>query len=1290
MAISLSEVIQLLLTGKAVTWAKFDSMKAGSIRLDSAEARRLFAFLLKSDPTHVNEANEKLFPNLIAAWKENTDPADDLVIPKSGSAKESWRLHRIEANNFGGLNSYEGPNFDLEVNGENWCLEGQNGSGKTSIASAVIWALTGFRCREQDGIFREGGQRLPILNDSGAKIGEWPPIISLPSTAAKLNTAAEAWVRLTFKNNNNETATAYRKIMSPTVGEATIEAKVDSRLLAEPQLIETGLLMPGRLAKIGFGERSQSIYDAVKLLTGLDHLSTVGEGAANLCHANKRFLKYATDNGIKQIETSLQNHLDRAVEEAKKAHYDLKITKKREEKDYAQHLREISQDCLAQAAQHLTTLTADISSDLDINTAGDRNKIKNAVSTARGLLAQGVRGIEIFEAWVALHAAATDPNLAKARTAVLEGKKNLRKAIKWDERQASDSKLRLKALASRYFKNAEHQHVDPNCPLCESKLSSPDQRKLAQELAELRDASEEAERRLVDACNLIESSIRQAMPQGLAKHMELLAEMQPRQGFRQAATERFASQPPFSDVLIGIAEFTKTKTNAIHDTLPEFSYSAEEIPQQDAKPVVASLQKKISEAERIFALAEWWSKNRDAFRNAWSDLCGKSDEQGEFPLESIEGKLASLEGALEKAVPLDELAKALNGAAKQADSWHVIYLGQIEREQIANTLEPLKDLRALVLVETASSISSLSARIKTILDRIHFRERLSFEDASLAKKAVDVMGSFSHGVRIDASSVANASWLRALLWAFTLALREQAIENKGSNSFPLMVLDDPQTTFDQRNKRNWAREIVGLANRNTAHKEAAQLLLTTHERQFFQFVVNQERLTGQQGFVVRLCDIRGVATVINGTWLTRCYDEAIATDNDEIGHSYVLRVRTYCEDLLKIMLRVEKSDVPDLDLGELAKLLKSRHDGSVSPFNRPPFTTLLKTITGGGGGKSMTLINDAHHKYDGTIGVAAAKEVKVFWEDVLQHQLHNCFKLFVQFEAYNGEPRLFPWMESSVQLPTGTAKDIATAAFSYTGIAAAAKTDGRVGDGLITIKALQAAQPVKLHNHEVYQLAAGTLEPVAGIGDTLIVSNYAPIHARNLTVSSFENRLIARRYNESEVHPHIVIFTAQSTDPYALSQPIIAAKEMISPKKIVGTLFTSAVMGIPPNDPKSEFVSISDTTKITNLLRDAKLFKVEGRSAEPIALDGQYLITQDLLYDHTTISKLDGKLVIAIDESGARYFKRLRARHGFVILESLNPDGTASAEILSIGPNKEIPILSGLIEVVGVLFELPA
>ena len=88
--------------------------------------------------------------------------------------------------------------------------------------------------------------------------------------------------------------------------------------------------------------------------------------------------------------------------------------------------------------------------------------------------------------------------------------------------------------------------------------------------------------------------------------------------------------------------------------------------------------------------------------------------------------------------------------------------------------------------------------------------------------------------------------------------------------------------------------------------------------------------------------------------------------------------------------------------------------------------------------------------------------------------------------------------------------------FLHTGIAAAAKTDGRAGDGLITMADLSEAQKVTLYNHDAYQLAAGTLDPVADIGDVIIVSNYAKVHARNLVVTSFEQQLLARRYNETE------------------------------------------------------------------------------------------------------------------------------------------------------------------------------
>jgi hypothetical protein len=65
-------------------------------------------------------------------------------------------------------------------------------------------------------------------------------------------------------------------------------------------------------------------------------------------------------------------------------------------------------------------------------------------------------------------------------------------------------------------------------------------------------------------------------------------------------------------------------------------------------------------------------------------------------------------------------------------------------------------------------------------------------------------------------------------------------------------------------------------------------------------------------------------------------------------------------------------------------------------------------------------------------------------------------------------------------------------------------------------------------------------------------------------------------------------------------------------------------------------------------------------------------------------------LVVAFDENGARYFKRLRCHGNVAALESLNPDGTASSELLSFDGSAGHPRITHALEVVGVLFELPA
>lgn len=1283
----LSDAIKTLLSGVSLSWSKSENYKAGSIQLSTPGARRLFEFLLASDPLKVAEANEGLFDGLLTAWRDTAlDPAKASIEKVVAAGTSTWRLVRLEACGFGGLNSLVGPEFSLQINSENWCLEGQNGSGKTSIASAIIWALTGYRCRDQEGLVLDDGSRQAVFNDKSEKIGEWPALVSYPSTAEKLKGTAEAWVRLTFQDNTGSTAIAYRKLSAPPSGNVTIEAKIDPALQVAPQLIETGLLMPARLSRIGFGEKSQSIYEAVKRLTGLDQLGLIGDGSANFTHKAKRFLKYAQDNGIGAIEATLKLNLERAEEEAKKADFKYSFKRKREDSEYAEELKEIAQDASKQAGEHLATLKSDIASGLDTEKPDDRAKIKSAVTAARGLLQQGTVGIKVFEAWTALAQAAKDERLAKIPAAVVIAKKQLTTAISWHQRQTDDSKLRLKALASEFFVVPDHEHTDAHCPLCESALNNAKGKVLADELAELKQSSAEAERRLSDVCAELEKGLRDQLPKELLNYFDLLVGMKLPDAFASAALDRFVNSPPFSTVLTGMAAFARDKAKLLTKTLPAFSPHS---PQTDVSiPKIADdLLNYIRSLEHLISFVDWWKTNRTDFCDAWASLRGIDDGSGQFPLDSLEGKLSSLETALEKAAPLDDIAKALTSASVEAAKWHVIYLKQQERENIAAALDPLKDLRTVVTIETANSISALSARMKAVLDRIHFRERLSFSDAALGKKAVHIAGCFHDGILIDASTVANTSWLRAILWAFVIALREETLENLGSNPFPLVVLDDPQVTFDPRNKRKWAEEIAKLANAEWSDPQAAQLILTTHERQFFQFLVNLENLKGQQGLIVSLNAISNVTTIVNGTSLAQSFSEASKNNDDKLAHAYILEVRTYCEDLLRIMLRSEGPDINNCHLGDLATKMRSLATSGVSPFNRQPFEKLLNVIAGTSDVKTLKIINDTHHHYDGTVGLAEAKDVKKFWEKALQAQMHTCFRVFAEYEAYCGEPRVFPWMDNVVEFPKGNSADVKKMSIEYTGIAAAAKTDGRVGDGLITLEDLASAEKIVLYNHDIFQLAAGTLEPIASVGHLLIVSNNAKLNQRNLVTATCGDQLLARRYNEADVHPHIAVLTGQSIDPYTLPQPIIVPKEKFVAKKIVGTLFPRPGSAIPPKVEGVEFVELADVSLANDILNNAKLFKVSGRSAEPIALDGQFIITQPVELQKQQAASRDGMLVIAVDENGARYFKRLRVHGDLFVLESLNPDGTTAGEILSSNGQMGFPKLTGLLDVVGVLFE---
>lgn len=1284
MGIPLAEITRLLLSGKTLEWPGYKDQNPGSITLNNPSQRRLFEFLLNQDSSKVAVGDENIFPGLISAWENNeSDPANFIREEDGIKNNKSWRLYHIEAYGFGGLTIFKGKCFDLYVGGHNWCLEGQNGSGKTSLVSSILWALTGKRIREHEGPVDERGEREDVVGDDGRKVGRWPPLAAYPTNIADLNQPAEVWVKLTFKAADGEPAIAFRRMISPPIGEATLEEQIDPRLKSVLRLADIGILMPARLAKIGFGKNSLTLYEAVKQLTGLDQLSDIADGCTAFGALNRKFMKYAKDQGIDGYERRFSDAIKNSRKYASEFDFKIPIHITIDRISMEEELSAASKNAFDMAGTHLVTLKNEIPPFIDTKTVSGRDAVKAAVSSARGLVMQGPKAISLFQTWKALTDAASDQNFANLPSALIMARSNLEKALEWHHRQTADGKLRLKALAALNFTAGVMS--DPNCPLCDSPLNDESGRILAAELQELRENAATAEQKIGDACRGIYEDLSAFVPEVLRNHRIMIDGMDPAEDYAAMMEEKFVAEEPFSDVLIGLGAAAKSLIEKQRFSLPRFEFPERSPPKEEPAPV-DGLRQEIHAVERLMALVGWWTAARPAFLEAWSALVGRKRPDGSFPSESIEGKLSILEQALAHARPLEDLSSQLNQAVSAARSWKKIDFEQKKREKIRNSLEPLKQLRTLVSSETSRSISNLSDSINDICKRICLRERLEYKEAVVGRKEVNVTGSFSPGMHIDAAMVANTSWLRAILWSFIFALRQETLNGIGFNPLPLIVLDDPQGTFDPRNKRKWAQELVLEANKAHESPLSSQLIITTHERHFYQILIEHEKFKAQQGLIGGVNKISEVATIANGGELQRLYDEAQAEGDDKKAREYIRKVRIYCEDLIKFMLRSISNEISDMTLGKLRNEIKALKQDHIAPFDRKAFSALISALDEGK--KAMKYINQPHHIDDETYGVAEADVVKNYWDSELLKAIHLAFSVFDTFNLYTGEPRTFPWAKTVVTFPEGNRNRVKASVMKQTGVAAAAKTDGRFGDGILTVTEWDSGEDIVLPNHDAFQLSAGTLDPVAGVGDIIIVNNYAKVHSRNLVVASFEDKLLARRLSVPDDHSQIAVLTGQSVDPYDLPPPIIVPLET-NFRKIVGTLFTSHLLQAPPIDSKQEFIPLPDASILDRTLKGARLFKVEGRSAEPIALDGQYLITRHSVVEIEHIKSLDGRLVIGIDEDGARYFKRLRCIERMAILESLNSSGTTGSEIFILDDSQRMRKLTQAIEVIGVLFETP-
>jgi hypothetical protein len=192
----------------------------------------------------------------------------------------------------------------------------------------------------------------------------------------------------------------------------------------------------------------------------------------------------------------------------------------------------------------------------------------------------------------------------------------------------------------------------------------------------------------------------------------------------------------------------------------------------------------------------------------------------------------------------------------------------------------------------------------------------------------------------------------------------------------------------------------------------------------------------------------------------------------------------------------------------------------------------------------------------------------------------------------------------------------------------------------------------------------------------------------SLVVALHESQLLARRLQVADNHNDVAVLTASAINPRLTAAPVVAKLSTLTMKKIVGVLYDSGKVS-GRQSSEMEVVECGGEAAITTIMSRAKgLVEVSGHSAEPHALDKQFLIIGDPVSLKDAETVLDGRPVIAEDSDHSRYFKRLRVDGNNIILESLEIGGDFAPILLAKTPSL-LKHLTKMWPVLGVLFEKP-
>ena len=1292
------EIEQALLTTGSVN---FGAGNGQNIVLSDPTGKRLakivFEQLRLSSASDLTN-DQHFFELLETTFSERTDETDTdaEANEKSGEPttepdRRGWKLKKIKTRGFGGLNATQKDVFEFDAANQDFCIEGQNGSGKSSLANAVLFAMTGKIHRDQYGLLDDPTKSEPVTSDQENNIGNWPPIATYPNSSDFNRALVDISVKLTFGNEeDSETIMATRRLhgMPEALQQ---EAFVDPKLQTIPTLIEAGLLMPMRIQhiRVPATEDNSQLVGLIRQLIGLEPLLNVAELVDSLTNGSQRFRRYARDNKIDDKANQILRLLGEAREKIREVGTELNLSLEIEAKkpildDQLQRLGAAKTDLDRQQEEGFKVLEDLSFEDFDPAQAGHRQRVAEAINQLH-LDARRQSEVKkqppVLGAIVTLSGRVNSEEFLALKLALTKALTDFNAANKWATRQREDTLLRLKAVAAAHFEDCD----DPLCPLCNQSIKGPTHRDLIKDLLSLKSDAEAAQAQLSDACRRIEQEVMSAAQNVIPDEFMRIERFAVKQNIKDHVISVYVQPAHVADNLPGFTSVGLNALDAAFHSIEEVELGTKQPEPADGDDV-ARVSRLLEHLEDVVKGAENWKHYRQTFREAWARLFSTNNEH------SITARIMKLKEEIEIVEPFRLAGENVQNALELVTEYNVIAYRQETREKVAEALRPLRELRNLVNLTTRRTIKDVSNVAKEIHGSIYNPETLEYEKAEISeyrrKQTLSFQARVYDGLDwcIDATLLANTSWMRGILWSFVFAIRSRAIEKAGCCPFNLIVLDDPQITFDTRNLRGWVK-FLGRSD-GLKQNQACQLLVMTHSMSFalemtqMSQIRNAEIETGQPW--------ANPSQIVQGDFASIRFERMISENSDERARHLIGDIRVLAETLLKHSIERFQSEFArrdDSTLGLLIQMIVQSNAKGETPYTDKVFCDVIAVKSSFPA--EFKLLSEPHHSVSETISVREARQVYKFW----------CKSLFPAvrkvWEVYRFLQQSIIGEVAAISLPANCnhrpirSMALAVARPLILG-RVSAYSDGRAASA-IRIDSLASVYTLDLNSLGAYRLEKDTLSPVARIGDILLTRIDDRCRVANLIVEDRGTYRVVRRWHEDENARALAVLAASSSNPREVPSAVISRAKGANRRKIVGVLF--AADQLQPGeviDPNAEATALEANSRmVAALISDTDAFEIQGGSAEPIALENQYLLAKPAKTDLAMgVRDLDGKPVIAEDNEDCAFFKRLRVLDDHsVLLESLDKTGAEGLIRLSTIPEASDPTLTKIREVVGVIFD---